>query len=73
MSREVALPDVYSDWAILKDKSIVNKDQPFEWMNHLTDEEISEWASNIQGELFTAMVDTHVLYEVSKLNQNKDE
>jgi hypothetical protein len=69
--KEVALPDVYKDWAILKDKPMVNKDQSFEWMNRLTDEEISKWESGIQGDSLTAMIDTHILYEVSKLNQNK--
>ena len=73
MSKEAALPNVYKDWAILKDKPIVNKDQAFEWMNHLTDIEISEWESSIQGNPLTAMIDTHILYEVNKLNQNKDE
>lgn len=65
--KEKALPDVYSDWSELKNRPIVNKNQPFEWMNHLTNDEIYEWESKIKGDPLTAMIDTHILYELSKL------
>jgi hypothetical protein len=60
--------DVYKEWRTLKDKPIVNKEQPFEWMNHLTNEEIDEWVTTIDDP-FKAMIDTNILYEVSKVKQ----
>lgn len=70
MSKQ-ALPDVHKDWANLKNRPIINKNQPFDWMNHLTDKELEDWRSKIQGDVMAAMVDTHVLYEVSKLSKDK--
>jgi len=63
--------DVYKEWRILEGKPIVNKDQPFEWMNHLTNEEIDEWV-NTTDDPFKAMINTNILYEVSKEEKKKE-
>jgi hypothetical protein len=68
MGKENVLPDVYKKWATLKNKPIINKNQLFDWMKHLTDDEIDEWKSKVKGNYLTAMVDTNILYEISKLS-----
>lgn len=60
----------YKDWFKLKDKPIVNKGQLFEWMNHLNNDEIKEWESKVKGNKLTAMIEMHVLYESSKLEDD---
>lgn len=60
--------EVYKDWQSLKDKPIINKNQGFCWMKHLTDDEIKTWENTLKGNHFTAMLNTNILYEMSKIS-----